>query len=37
VQPAVPFYPPPIIVAPQNNDSGMPQDFQRRKPNKFPH
>ena len=37
VQPAVPFYPPPIIVAPQNNDGGMPQDFQRRKPNKFPH
>jgi hypothetical protein len=44
VQPAVPFYPPPIIVAPQNNDAGMPldpanppQDFQHRKPRKVPH
>ena len=26
-QPEVPFYPPPIIVAPQNDDAGMPQDF----------
>ena len=36
-QPAVPFYPPPIIVAPQNGDAGMPGDFQHRKPRKFPH
>src|SRR5712671_2606542 len=36
-QPAVPFYPPPIIVAPQNGDDGMPQHFQHRKPRKFPH
>lgn len=40
VQPDVPFYPPPIIVAPQN---GMPQDFnrppqefQRQKPRTLP-
>jgi len=44
VQPEVPFYPPPIIVAPQNGDAGMPQDldhppqdFQHRKPPKLPH
>ena len=36
-QPAVPFYPPPIIVAPQDGDFGMPRDFQHRKPGKFPH
>ena len=43
-QPAVPFYPPPIIVAPQGGDPGLlqdpatqPQDFQRRKPRKLPH
>jgi hypothetical protein len=43
-QPAVPFYPPPIIVAPQGGDAGMPgdpamrpEDFQRRKPRKLPH
>jgi hypothetical protein len=38
VQPEVPFYPPPIIVAPQNGEqdfSGPPQDFRR--PRKFPH
>jgi hypothetical protein len=40
-QPEVPFYPPPVIVAPQNDDTGMPQDFsnqnfQRRKQN-VPH
>ena len=35
--PAVPFYPPPVIFAPQNGDAGMPQDFQHRKPRKFPH
>ena len=42
-QPEVPFYPPPVIVAPQNgnlgmpqNFSGTPQDFQRRKPRKLP-
>jgi hypothetical protein len=44
VQPAVPFYPPPIIVAPRNNDAGMPhdpadrpQDFQHRNPRKLPY
>ena len=43
VQPEVPFYPPPIIVAPQGGDAGMPkdlanppQDFQHRKPRKLP-
>lgn len=43
-QPAVPFYPPPIIVAPQGGDAGMPgdpatrpQDFQHRKPRNLPH
>jgi len=38
VQPAVPFYPPPVILAPQGGD--MHQDFERqpqRKPGKFPH
>jgi hypothetical protein len=30
-QPEVPFYPPPIIIAPQNNETGVPQDFRRRK------
>jgi hypothetical protein len=34
--PAVPFYPPPVIVAPQTGDAGMPGEFQRRKPRKFP-
>jgi hypothetical protein len=32
VQPEIPFYPPPIIVAPQNGEqgfSGPPQDFRR--------
>jgi hypothetical protein len=37
VQPEVPFYPPPVIVAPQNGGAGMPQDFPHRKPRKFPH
>ena len=44
VQPEVPFYPPPIIFAPQNGDLGLPQDpaippqdFQRRKPGKLPY
>ena len=44
VQPEVPFYPPPIIVAPQGGDAGMPQDFsgppqdfEHRKPRKLPH
>jgi hypothetical protein len=44
VQPTVPFYPPPVILAPQNNDLGMPhdpaippQDFQHRKPRMIPH
>ena len=35
--PAVPFYPPPVILAPQNGDDGMPQEFQHRKKRKFPH
>jgi len=44
VQPEIPFYPPPIIVAPQGGDAGMPQDlanpprdFRHRKPPKLPH
>ena len=43
-QPEVPFYPPPVIIAPQNGDVGMPQDFsgppqdfQHRRLRKFPH
>lgn len=43
-QPEVPFYPPPIIVAPQGGDAGMPQDFssppqdfRHRKPRGVPH
>jgi hypothetical protein len=43
VQPEVPLYPPPIIIAPQGGDAGMPQDFSRpprepqhRKPRKDP-
>ena len=36
VQPEVPFYPPPVIVAPQNGYPGHPQDFQHRKQN-VPH
>jgi hypothetical protein len=42
-QPEVPFYPPPIIVAPQNGDAGMPHDFtnpprdwRHRKHRRFP-
>jgi len=34
-QAEVPFYPPPIISAPQD-DLGMPQDFRHRRPKKFP-
>ncbi len=41
-QPEVPFYPPPVIVAPQG-DAGMPQDFsgpqqelEHRRPRKLP-
>jgi hypothetical protein len=44
VQPEVPFYPPPIIVAPQGGDAGMPQDsssppqdFRHRKSRSVPH
>jgi hypothetical protein len=39
VQPAVPFYPPPVIFAPQNNDAGMPQNpaDPAHRPGKFPH
>jgi hypothetical protein len=41
-QPEVPFYPPPVIIAPQNGGmpqdfSGSPQDLQRRKPGNVPH
>ena len=38
VEPAVPFYPPPVIFAPQGDD--MHRDFDRHpqhKPGKFPH
>jgi hypothetical protein len=35
-QPEVPFYPPPVIVAPRDGD-GMPHDFRPRRPKKFPH
>jgi hypothetical protein len=40
-QPEVPFYPPPVILAPRGDDprpefSGPPQDF-RRKPERRPH
>jgi hypothetical protein len=31
-EPAVPFYPPPVILAPQNGDM-RPQEFRRRKQN----
>jgi hypothetical protein len=31
--PEVPFYPPPLIIAPQDGDAGLPPlDFQRREP-----
>src|SRR5258706_16081752 len=43
-QPEVPFYPPPVIIAPQNGGvdfpqdfSGPPQEFQHRRLRKFPH
>ena len=43
-QPEVPYYPPPVIFAPQGGDLGMPQDFSGpsqefhdRRPRKFPH
>ena len=42
VEPAVPFYPPPVIMAPQNHERGPqdlanpPQDFQSRDPRKLP-
>jgi hypothetical protein len=41
VQPAVPLYPPPVVVAPQNGEAGAPHDFANpsqdfRKPRKFP-
>src|SRR4051794_11767176 len=35
-QPEVPFYPPPVIVAPRDGD-GMLHDFRPRRPKKFPH
>ena len=35
VPPEIPFYPPPVIVAPHDGEAGMPQDFRR--PRKFPH
>src|SRR5258706_845925 len=44
VQPEVPFYPPPVILTPQNGDAGPsqdfsdpPQNFQYRKPRKLPY
>ena len=43
-QSEVPYYPPPVIFAPQGGDLGMPQDFSSpsqdfhdRRPRKFPH
>jgi hypothetical protein len=41
VQPEVPFYPPPVIVAPQGagmppNPAGPPQNYQPPKPRKLP-
>jgi hypothetical protein len=30
VQPEVPFYPPPVITAPQGGDGGLPHDFSNR-------
>src|SRR5437879_10856683 len=35
VQPEVPFYPPPIIIAPQNGDAGMPQNGDGGMPQDF--
>ena len=35
VQPEVPFYPPPIIIAPQNGDGGMLQDGDGDMPQDF--
>jgi len=37
VQPDIPFYPPPVIAAPQNGDTDMPPDSRRRKPGNVPH
>jgi hypothetical protein len=44
VQPEIPFYPPPVILAPQNGGADMPQDFshppqdfQYRKLRKLPY
>jgi len=44
VQPAAPFYPPPVASAPQNGGAGMPEDFsgptqdaRPRKPRHVPH
>jgi hypothetical protein len=44
VEPEIPFYPPPVIIAPQNGDAGEPQDFsgppedfRRRKHQRLPH
>jgi len=43
-QPEVPYYPPPVIFAPQGGDLGMPHDFSGpppdlhdRRPRKLPH
>ena len=32
-QPEVPFYPPPVIVAPQNDNMGMPREHMNRPQN----
>jgi hypothetical protein len=37
VEPEIPFYPPPVIAAPQNGDTGMPSGSRRRKPGNVPH
>jgi len=41
VQPEVPFYPPPVILAPQDgmplDPAGPPQDLRHRRPGRLPH
>lgn len=36
-QPEIPLNPPPVILAPQGGDFGLPQEFPHRKPGKLPH
>jgi hypothetical protein len=35
-EPVVPFYPPPVIEAPQNDAAGMPQGLRRPNPRRLP-